>query len=251
MSTLKLKAHNARLVILYPNPAAKRSSLPAVIDKVFSKDYFKVMSEHGLYNRESFEDIFKTGRAMQIVMTLSQLEDMVKCSEEAEDNNLEKVFQLTIPSYIPVSRTNYCPECGSYHEDGSSVAQVVPLDYARRNDIEECMMSASGGAYGLFCKHCDKSLQIPGLNRSIVTSWLSEYPGDIEDFLQEKCDEWDDWEDACGREDILRAFVDMLMEEQVKKEATAAFMHKQLELLGLDFFSPLTVEEYDAIPLKG
>ena len=249
MSTLKLKAHNVRTVILYPNPAAKRSALTSVLGRVFSDDYFKVMEDNDLFTRESFQQIIQTGQPIHLVMTMQQVEALNDCNTFSRDNNLEEVFSMVIPRYVNTGRVNYCSRCGTFHET-EAVFHVAPLEYINENSGDHEVWFGDDTEYGVFCASCHKTTDNLGV-RNVVDRWFArrfELPDDIEDFVEEEVDKGHLHWDEVNAKEMVEAFINMGQVVAKKEEATSAFVHKQLELLGLNFLTLMTKEEFNALP---
>lgn len=253
MSTLKLAPQDARLAVLYPNSMAKRSSVIAVVDKVFSSDYFTLMEKNNAYDRDGFISMIHNGIPLNILLTMNQVEELVRQNTVADDNNIERVFAHVEARHVGKTRINYCSKCGKYHDDGTSVFRVMPVQYAvNMQEGGHGEWWGNEDEYGVFCEHCHKSADLK-TEPMIINHWVqrgTDIPEDIDSFLSDVVDYYGDWDDVSSTVSV-EEFVSMVRENVIRTNATMAFTFKQLELVNLDFLLPMTKEQYNALPDKG
>jgi hypothetical protein len=236
---IALPAVAARMVTLRYNAAASVSALEHVVDQVFSSDYFTVMEQNDLFDRDKLLTLFRQGQAVFMVVTQEQCTALVRMQTEAENDGITEVFDSVYPSHVHSTSINFCERCGSYHEDGSSVFSLGSL-----NELLAGEAQFHGDAYGLVCDNCDQPAHL-----SIADPWISSwdarhhgYPSGIEEFEDEygPCD-------LMFETDTMSSFISMQTDRISKGMPAINVQLKQLSLAGLMFDQPLTKEQHDAM----
>tara|TARA_R110000824_G_scaffold151515_4_gene322486 strand:+ start:4352 stop:5086 length:735 start_codon:yes stop_codon:yes gene_type:complete len=244
------------MVQLHLNPLAKRTAIDTVVDNIWSDKFFDVMKANGCYDKKGFIAMLKDGMRVEVLMTTRQVESLDDARQTSTEYNLQPVFKHHHAEFITNSRTNYCKNCGAYHEHDTVMRVMTTYEAAASSpdfDEDDCFNDEDNPAYGLFCGSCFKPAQLLNLD-PIVCRWEKrQYKmpmsfDDLADCVTEG--EYDSFDDFPAIEGVA-AFVNKLREHRVEYNPTTAYSTKQLELMGLDFLCPLKMEDYEELPLQG